>query len=110
MITQATLIAAYELLRTCPPFLGWRLPDPGEIEFVTIKDRHLYGDCDGEILRVSVNKHGHLNTLLATVAHEMVHLHQMRAKLETPNTEHNKDFRRRAARVCRIHGFDPKVF
>jgi hypothetical protein len=40
----------------------------------------------------------------------MIHLHQMRWKLETANTEHNADFRKRAARVCRLHGFDPKVF
>jgi len=109
-ITTATLIAAYELLRTTPPFIGWKLPDAGKIEFAVLRDRSTFGDCDGETLRVSSGRHGHLTTLLATVAHEMIHLHQMRRRLETPNTEHNADFRKRAARVCRLHGFDPKVF
>ena len=109
-ITEVMLIAAYELLRTTPPFLGWKLPHPGTIEFAVLRDRTTYGDCDGETLRVSSGRHGHLTTLLATVAHEMIHLHQMRRKLETSNTEHNADFRKRAARVCRLHGFDPKVF
>jgi hypothetical protein len=110
LITQATLIAAYDLLRTTSPFVGWKLPDAHAIDFAVIRDRTNYGDCDGETIRVSSGRHGHLSTLLATVAHEMIHLHQMRYKLETPNTEHNADFRRRAARVCRLHGFDPKVF
>ena len=110
LITKATLIAAYDLLRTTAPFVGWKLPDSDAIDFAVIRDRTNYGDCDGEKIRVSSGRHGHLSTLLATVAHEMIHLHQMCCKLETPNTEHNADFRRRAARVCRLHGFDPKVF
>lgn len=109
-ITKPMLIAAYELLRTTPPFTGWKLPDAGEIDFAVVRDRATYGDCDGEMLRVSSSRHGHLQTLLATVAHEMIHLHQMRRRLETPNTQHNADFRKRATRVCRLHGFDPKVF
>ena len=109
-ITKATLIAAYELLLTTPPFVGWKLPDAGAIDFAVLRDRTTYGDCDGETLRVSSGRHCQLPTLLATVAHEMIHLHQMRRRLETPNTQHNADFRKRAARVCRIHGFDPKVF
>ena len=109
-ITRAMLVAAYELLRTTPPFRGWNLPDAGAVEFAVLRDRTTYGDCDGETIRVSSSCHGHLRTLLATVAHEMIHLHQMRNRLETSNTEHNADFRRRAARVCRLHGFDPKIF
>jgi len=109
-ITKDTLMAAYELLRTTPPFLGWKLPDAGEIDFAVLRGRTTYGDCDGETIRASSGCNGHLPTLLATVAHEMIHLHQMRRRLETPKTEHNADFRKRAARVCRLHGFDPKVF
>lgn len=109
-VTKAMLIAAYELVRSSPPFLGWRLPDPSEVEFEIINTRAIYGDCDGERIRISAGKHGKLDTLLQTVAHEAIHLHQMRAKLETPNTEHNADFRKRAARVCRIHGWDARTF
>ena len=109
-VTPDMLVAAYELLRTAQPFKGWNLPASGTIEFAVLRDPTTYGDCDGETLRVSSSRHGHLQTLLATVAHEMIHLHQMRRRLETPNTQHNADFRRRAARVCRVHGFDPKVF
>src|SRR5262245_37502604 len=109
-ISKATLTAAYELLRTTPPFLGWKLPDSNAIDFAVLRDRTRFGDCDGETIRISASRHGQLASLLATVAHEMIHLHQMRKKLETANTEHNAEFRRRAARVCRAHGFDPKAF
>jgi hypothetical protein len=109
-VTPATMIAAYELLRTTQPFLAWKLPDAGEVEFAVIRGRHIYGDCDGEKIRVSRGKHGQLQTLLATVAHEMIHLHQMRNRLETKNTEHNADWHARARRVCRAHGFDIKAF
>lgn len=109
-ITRGTLVAAYELLRTCPPFIGWKLPDVSDVKFAVIRGKHVYGDCDGETLRVSSGKHGQLQTLLMTVAHEAIHLHQFRAGLNAPNTEHNADFWRRAKRVCAIHGWDLRGF
>lgn len=109
-VSRAAIIAAYELLRTQKPFLGWRLPNPGDVEFQVIGGRDRFGDCDGDTIRISRAHHGHLPTLLATVAHEMIHLHQMRNKLETANTQHNADWHRRAKRVCRLHGFDPRSF
>lgn len=109
-ITRATLIAAYELLRTTPPFLGWSLPDAGEVEFEIFRAKTHFGDCDGDKIRVSCGKHGQLNTLLATVAHEAIHLHQMRKGLETRGVEHNNDFKRRAAQICRLHGWDAAAF
>src|SRR5262245_63202984 len=107
---RRTILPAVRLTISPFPFLGWTLPDASEIDFAVLRDRATYGDCDGETIRASSGRHGHLSTLLATVAHEMIHLHQMRRKLETSNTEHNADFRKRAARVCRLHGFDPKAF
>lgn len=109
-ITKATIIAAYELLRATPPFLGWKLPDPSDVKFEVVKTRELYGDCDGETIRVSASRHSQLYTLLATVAHEAIHLHQMRHGLETKNTQHNADWHKRARRVCRIHGWDHRCF
>lgn len=109
-VSRASIIAAYELLRTTRPFLGWKLPDCGEIEFSVIKANTHYGDCDGETIRVSRAKHGQLSTLLQTVAHEMIHLYQMHNRKAAPNGGHNADFHKRAARVCRVHGWDAKTF
>ena len=45
--------------------------------------------------------------MLAVSAHEMIHLRQ---HLTGDREHHGPRFRRMAARVCAVHGFDPKVF
>jgi hypothetical protein len=40
----------------------------------------------------------------------MVHLHQRDIGTETPGVVHNYAFHKLAARVCKHHGFDPKLF
>jgi hypothetical protein len=45
--------------------------------------------------------------LLAVRGHEMIHLRQ---HLTGDREHHGPRFRRIAARVCAIHGFDPKTF
>ena len=47
--------------------------------------------------------------LTETMAHEMIHLLQAVKRLET-RAQHNADFKRRAARVCSVLGFDESVF
>jgi hypothetical protein len=47
---------------------------------------------------------------MAVMAHEMVHLHQRDVCMETPGAQHNAAFNKLAAKVCRLHGFDPKLF
>lgn len=109
-ITKATLIAAYELIRTTPPFLGWKLPDAGEIDFVVTRDRNRCGDCDEDTIRISSHLHGTVESVLLTMRHEMVHLYQKLHKRETSNTEHNSDFRQLARKVCDKHKLDAKMF
>jgi hypothetical protein len=109
-VSKAAIIAAYELLRTQRPFIGWKLPEPDDVEFVVIRTRNVYADCDGEVIRVSASRHGQLNTLLASIAHEAIHLHQMRNGLETRGVEHNADWHKRARKVCALHGWDAKTF
>lgn len=109
-ITRATLIAAYELIRTTKPFIGWKLPHADEIKFEVVRTKNFYADCDGDVIRVSAAKHGRVDTLLATIAHEAIHLHQMRHGLETANVQHNADWHKRANRVCRLHAWDRKTF
>ena len=112
-LTPDLLAAAYDFLRTTDPFLGWKLPKSGRIKFLVIKDPRRYADFGAEngvpTIRVSTARNGHAATLLSTVAHETIHLHQYLRGLETKG-EHNADFRRRAKRVCAAHGYDLKTF
>lgn len=114
-LTPDMLIGAYEFLRACEPFRAWRLPHADEIEFRVINARDRRGHyCRGDEARhciaVSAANVGHTETLIRTLAHEMIHLFQRERALETPNTEHNAAFKRLARLVCLYHGFDPRAF
>ena len=116
-LTPDIIEGAYEFLRMTPPFRGWRLPPADEVEFVVARHRRYLGYHRG--LRHKVNSHeigisdscvGHTNTLLRTMAHEMIHQYQQRKRTETSNTEHNAQFHKLARQVCRYHGWDEKEF
>lgn len=113
-ITPDILIGAYEFLRTTPPFRGWRLPHADSVEFRVINKRgvhgwYMNGWSAAHRIDISEPRHEHTITVLMTMAHEMVHLHQHAKGLVTGH-EHNTDFYRRARRVCNIHGWDFAVF
>ena len=105
------LVASYEFLRTTEPFKGWHLPEAEGIKFQVIKDPKCFADFSVEnhvpIIRISAAKNGHVDTLLATMAHEMCHLRQ--EQISDPVT-HGQAFKAMARRVCRAHGYDPKTF
>lgn len=112
-LTPDLLAAGYDFLRETAPFKGWRLPESDELGFHVVRDPRIHADFGVEngvpVIRVSENGAGHTATVLAALAHEMIHLHQQRRKLDRGG-EHNADFHRRAARVCAAHGFDIKTF
>jgi len=116
-LTPDMLEAAYEFLRTTPPFKSWHLPHADEVTFVVSRHKKFVGYHRG--IRRKIYDHeigisdvcvGHTNTLLRTLAHEMIHQYQQRARTDTPNTEHNAEFMRLARIVCRYHGWDEKEF
>lgn len=106
------IAAGYDFLRQSSPFRAWKLPEADEIGFGIVEDASIFADfclMNGEpLIRVS-GMNGHTVTLLATIAHEMIHLHQHLNKLDKGD-DHNADFWRRAKKVCSIHGFDPQTF
>lgn len=110
-LTFDMLAAAYDFLRTTEPFRRWRLPDSDELGFAVVRVDDLFADFkikDGTpLIRVSEANNGHVVTLLATMAHEMIHLRQ---HLTGDREHHGPRFKKMAARVCAAHGFDPKTF
>lgn len=100
-----TLPAMYELLRTIEPSFR-TLPPADEVEFRVIKAQH-FGDCDGEIIRISSTVNGHLITLAATLGHEMFHLLQKKRGI---SIGHGPEFKRWAKRFCLRCGLDHKSF
>lgn len=91
------------------------LPKPEDAAFRLRSTKAIDGEywrwsgTDDHCLDISVKRNGHWNTLGVTMAHEMIHLHQARAKTETRG-EHNAEFHRIAKLVCRRFGWDEKQF
>lgn len=109
-ITPDRLAAVYEMLRAWPPFCRWKLPQASEVKFRVAKTRrwHAAWWIDGvrHHIEVSEKTHGHLASVVSSMAHEMIHVRQRIAKTETRGVEHNAQYLRLAKRVCAIHGFD----
>jgi len=114
-LDREILAGVYDSLRVCPPFRGWRLPPAASIRFVVSKKKDREGEytriigTQTHFISISSARISHFDSLAIVMAHEMIHLHQAIAKLETRG-EHNADFRRRAVRVCKVLGFDPRLF
>ena len=115
-LTPTLLSLTYDVLRETLPFKLWRLPASDEVEFIVARTRKhagahtTYVRTREHVIEVSEKCVGHIDTLIRVMAHEMVHAAQAQARSTTPNAEHNKDFQKRAKRVCHHHGFDPKEF
>lgn len=112
-LTPDILRAAYDFLSSTPPFARWNLPDGDDVRFIVSRDRALSGwhECDRKkhSIAISTVYVGHSTTLLAVMAHEMVHLHQVHSGMAAGG-DHNRAFHKLGARVCRYHGFDPRMF
>lgn len=113
-VTPVRLAGVYEMLRGFPPFSGWRLPPAADVKFHVLKTDKWHADwwideCDRHHIRVSKTKHGHLSSLVESMAHEMIHVRQRVTGTET-NGEHNAEFKRLGLRVCKALGFDARQF
>ena len=113
-ITPERLAAVYAMLRAWPPFARWGLPEADEVAFrvarTRLRDAAWWIDGGTHHIEASEKRIGHLSTLCAAMGHEMLHLHQRIARIETPNTDHNADFVRKARLLCARFGWDPEQF
>lgn len=102
----------YDLVRSIPPFSKWNLPDSEDIEFHVSGFRNKNGDysADPHIIRISCHSTDHIGKALEIMAHEVLHLAQHLRKLDTPNTQHNSDFRETWAKIAKVYGWDAKAY
>jgi hypothetical protein len=116
-LTPDMLESAYEYLRATLPFRRMDLPHADELVFRVMGARDRYGHFKGRFkdnvdlneIGVSQSKVRSTGTLMATMAHEMIHLYQ-HEKGSCTHGVHNSQFNRIAARVCRVHGFNREDF
>lgn len=112
-LTPETLRHCYEFLNTTPPFKSWNLPDGEDVTFKVVRHPGLRGwyrkEPVGHSIGISSRCIGHTLSLMAVMAHEMIHLHEEHANA-CGRGQHSAAFKRWAEQVCRYHGFDPKLF
>lgn len=110
-LTPDILAAGYEFLREAGPIKGWRLPAADGVEFHVVRNPNILADFGVErgvpVIRVNENGAGHTVTVLAALAHEMIHLRQ---HLTGDRGVHGASFKRMARAICAAHGFDTRAF
>ena len=117
MLTPERLAAVYDCLRQFPPFHRYGLPTSDKVKFGFVRKHDRGADyiafvyaLDQHMIRLNPDWNGHLDNIMSVMAHEMLHLHQRVKRLETNNTEHNSDFKKKAKRICTRFGWDYKRF
>jgi hypothetical protein len=99
------------MLWTCEPFTRWKLPLPEEVKFVVDFDpetmgTYTYGDGDHEhLVTISAARCGHLDTVIRTMAHEMIHMSRS-GTITDAWLKHDAVFRRKAHKISQELGFD----
>ena len=108
--TSHSLEAMYLMLNQMKPFKFWDLPNTAEINFVVTDEEDAYGtyvfddEINMHIITISKAKCGHLDTLIKTLAHEVIHM--TRGKT-SKYSAHDAYFRRKASAIALELGFDP---
>lgn len=111
-LTRDVLAAAYDFLAATEPFCRWNLPDSDDVVFRVVRDPAIRGKYQWHgrhVISISGRSIGHTISLMETMAHEIVHLHEEAAGMSGP-AEHGAAYGKLAAAVCKVHGFDPKLF
>lgn len=112
-LTPKIIENIYSMLYCVEPFSTWELPLPEEIKFIVDIDPEVMGTycyTDDEdyahTITISSARCGHLDTVIRTMAHEMIHASRWNTVTHAW-TKHDKTFRNRAKSVSLELGFDP---
>lgn len=115
-LSPELLAATYASLRLCAPFSRWKLPLTADMDFRVTRHADRFGHytrymrTDHHIIAASQKHCTTYGAMVETMAHEMIHLAQAIHKTEPRKPGHNADFRKRAARVCSLLGFEIATF
>ncbi len=108
-LTPQNLAHMYTMLKGLRPFNRWKLPPLEEIRFEVTNDVDSLGTyCfieDIHVITISRAKNGHLDTIIKTLAHEIIHM--CRGKHPYKYLVHDAYFLKRSQAVALEFGFDP---
>lgn len=109
-LTSGKLEAIYLMLLKLKPFDAWKMPPTDEIIFQVTNETdamgtYVYDDLqEKHVLTISKAKNAHLETVIKTMAHEMIHMKRGKTKYWD---KHDQVFRNHAHKIAIELGFDP---
>lgn len=111
-LTPLVLKEIYSMLMVCEPFTRWNLPLPDEVQFIVTDENDAMGTYlydDGEkfahIITISKARCGFLDTVIRTMAHEMIHASR-HDTITDAWYKHDATFKRRAKAIGQELGLD----
>ena len=109
LVTEQSIYACYDLLRTVYPFSSWDLPDKIE---VTVQDDHTaYAEfVVPDEINVSKALVWSMDELVRSVAHEMAHMMQYRMGKFDENNPHDALFHKLSREICLSLGWRQQEF
>ncbi len=111
-LTPEMLAHAYEYLCCTPPFNRWNMPPAEDVHFAVgrRRDRFAHHQLRDGVHHIELSSRwvGRHESLLSTLAHELIHLHMVQSCVR--GEPHGPAFQRYADRVCKIHDFDRMLF
>lgn len=109
-ITEEAVAALYTSFIQIEPFASLPYPPAKRVEFVVCKNPDLYGEYTPEphTITISTGKCSHLDTVIKTLLHEMIH---QIIYIKYPKSElylsHKGEFKVMQKQVAKQFGFDP---
>ena len=79
-ITENNIANLYSAIIEFPVFDEYKLPPASKVDFIVVNDPSMYGQYEppeqGEphIITISTAKCGHLDTVIKTLCHEIIHM------------------------------------
>ena len=114
-ITENNIANLYTAFIEMPIFDEYKFPPASKVDFVVNNDPEIYGEYsppqsgDPHTITISTAKCGHLDTVIKTLMHELIH---MAIYIDHPKTEryvkHTGLFKKLQKRVATKYGYDPK--
>jgi len=109
-ITEDSLAALYTAFIQIEPFASFPFPPAKRVEFLVSNDPDIYGEYEPEPHKITISKGrcSHLNTVIITLLHEMIHqMMYIKYPKSEIYTSHKGEFKQIKIKVAKQFGFDP---
>lgn len=110
-LTEKQLRSVYACIAHLPPYNKWRMPDEYRVDFFVSRSNRVFGHYDSDPHQIAISRVQCQNfgDVIATMAHEMLHL-KMERDGDPDHSEHKGKWPEMVALVCECFGWDKETF